>query len=120
MAKRILIIEDEEVLADTLKRKLQNAGFEVEKAPDGEIAIQMISKNKYNLFLLDLILPNITGFDVLQYILSRKVKVPVIVLSNLGQKEDLEKVAELGVKDYFVKTSISLSEVVKKVKQKLS
>lgn len=118
-AKKILIVEDEKSLSMALELKLSNSGFETKTASNGEQALELLKENKFNLVLLDLIMPNISGFDVLEEMFSRKDKTPVIVLSNLGQKEDLERVKKLGVKKYFIKSNINISEIVDYIKNNL-
>lgn len=118
MAKKILIVEDDRFLRELMARKLREGGFEVIEAGDGEEGLKKIKETKPDLVLLDLILPSIDGFEVL----SRKKedpeieKIPVIVLSNLGQREDIEKGLALGAIDYMVKAHFTPSEIIEKVK----
>lgn len=117
MAKKILIIEDEKALANALMLKLQSAGFETILVYDGEAAVSILEKQKFDLVILDLILPKRDGFYVLSELNRLKVSTPVIISSNLSQDEDIVRAKELGAKDYFVKSDITLSEVVEKVKK---
>ena len=119
MAKnRILVVEDDKFISKAYKAGLEKAGFEVIGAANGVEALKLIKEDGIDLVLLDLILPLKNGFDVLADIKldSEIEKVPVIVLSNLGQGSDLEKAKSLGAVDYFVKSNITLSEVVEKIK----
>lgn len=115
---RILVVEDDKFIGKAYKAGLEKAGFEVISATNGEEAIKLIREDRIELVLLDLILPKKSGFDVLADIKldSEIEKVPVIVLSNLGQGSDLEKAKSLGAVDYFVKSNITLAEVVEKIK----
>lgn len=117
--KRILVVEDEKALSKALQLKLESDGFEVEVADDGEVAVKKIAETKFDLILLDLILPKLDGFRVLEKIRLTNPKLPVFVLSNLGQPEDTKRAVALGATDYYIKSSIALSELIKKVKQQL-
>ena len=119
MTNKILVAEDEKPMAKALELKLTSVGFEVEVAFDGEEAIKKIKDNKYDLILLDLVMPKVDGFDVLKEIQNLKLSTPVIVSSNLSQEEDRKKAKDLGAKDYFVKSDTTLNELVEKVKQNL-
>ena len=114
--KKILIAEDEKPLSRALELKLLNSGFEPRVAEDGQSALDLLKKEKFDLVLLDLIMPNISGFDVLEQMQALKNKTPVVVISNLGQKEDLERVKKLGVKKYFIKSDINIAEIVDFIK----
>ena len=119
MTNKILVAEDEKPMAKALELKLTSVGFEVEVAFDGEEAIKKIKDNKYDLILLDLVMPKVDGFEVLKEIQKLKLATPVIVSSNLSQEEDRKKAKDLGAKDYFVKSDTTLNELVEKVKQNL-
>ncbi len=118
MAKKILIVEDDRFLRELIVKKLANEGYEVIEAMDGEQGIQKTKETKPDLMLLDLILPGIDGFEVL----ARKkddatiASIPVIVLSNLGQKEDVEKGLGLGAVDYLIKAHFTPGEIIEKVR----
>ncbi|HIC92609.1 MAG TPA: response regulator [Syntrophaceae bacterium] len=120
MAK-ILIVEDDKFLRELIVRKLKKEGYEIFEVVDGEEGLKKIKELKPDLVLLDLILPTIDGFEVL----SKKKddpeikKIPVIILSNLGQKEDIEKGLRLGAVDYLVKASFTPQEIVQKIKNLL-
>src|SRR3989344_3373135 len=102
--KRVLIIEDERPLAHALELKLSHEGYETTIAGNGKEGCEKAVAEKFDLILLDLILPEMDGFAVLQELHAKKIKTPVIVLSNLGQDEDRKKAKELGVVDYLVKS----------------
>lgn len=118
MAK-ILIVEDDKFLRDLLSRKLQDENLTVVSAVDGEEGVKKVGEELPDLMLLDLILPGINGFDVLKKIKEnpKTSEVPVIVLSNLGQKEDVERALSLGAKDYLIKANFTLEEIFDKIKK---
>jgi len=118
---KILLIEDDQFLSKILLVKLKRAGFDVFLAVDGEEGIKKAKEIKPNLILLNLILPKLNGFEVLSEIKKTPVlkKVPVVILSNLGQESDVEKGLRMGAEDYLIKTNLSLSEIVEKVKKHL-
>ena len=115
MSKRILIAEDERAIAKALELKLKNTGYEVDVATDGKNALDLVSQNKYDLLILDLVMPNVDGFQVLEELKNKGNKVPIIVASNLSQDGDFKKAKELGAKDYFIKSNTSLAELVVKI-----
>jgi len=114
--KNILVVEDESPLAFALQNKLKVAGFNVDHAENGENAILLASKKDYDLILLDLMMPRINGFEVLQYLKKeKKSKAPIIILSNLGQEEDVQKALKMGASDFYIKTNTPIFKVVDKV-----
>lgn len=115
--KKILIMEDEKPLANALEFKFKDAGFDIEVAYDGIEGVEMLKKNKYDLVLLDLVMPRKDGFAVLQDMAEEGKKIPVIALTNLSQKEDLERVKTFGVYDYLVKSDVALNDVVARVRK---
>jgi DNA-binding response OmpR family regulator len=118
MAKKILIVEDDKFLRELISRKLRSEGFEVSEAVDGEEGVKKAKEEKPDLILLDLILPGLEGFEVLSQVKTDKeVKsIPVIILSNLGQREEIEKGLRLGASDYLVKAHFTPGEIIEKVK----
>ncbi len=118
---KILIIEDDKFLRELISHKITKEGFMVEEAADGEEGLEKIKKLKPNLILLDLILPGIDGFEVLKR-LKEDISlsfIPVIILSNLGQREDIEKSLRLGAVDFLVKAHFTPDEIVSKIKNVL-
>ena len=119
----ILLIEDDPFLSSVLRLKLEKEGFKVIRAADGEEAIHFLTDQgiKPELILLDLILPKKNGFEVLENIRQDPLleKLPVIIISNLGQPSDIERGKALGIIDYFVKARLSVEELVNKVKQEV-
>ncbi len=121
MAKKILVVEDDVFLREMITRKLLLEKFEVVPANDGEEGIEKAKKEKPDLVLLDLILPGIQGYEVLSKIKEDKAtaKVPVIILSNLGQKEEVEKGLKMGAVDFLIKANFDPDEIVTKIKSLL-
>ena len=115
--KKILIAEDEKPMANAMETKLTSEGFEVKIVEDGDEALNLLKKEKFDLFLLDLIMPKVDGFSVLEEMKEKKIKVPVIILSNLSQEEDIKKTKALGAKGYFIKSNMSLGEIVSQIKK---
>lgn len=114
----VLVIEDDKFLRELLVRKLASEGFDVQNAIDAQAAFTILAERKPKIILLDLILPGVSGFEILEKIKSdpKIADVPVVILSNLGQKEDLDKAIALGAKDFMVKANFTLDEIVTKVR----
>ena len=121
MAKKILIVEDDEFLRSLNAKRLEGEGFEIDVAVDGNEALKKIQETKPDLIFLDLLLPNIDGFEVLTKIKAddNLKNIPVIVFSNLGQPEDIEKAKKLGASDFMVKANFTLDDVIAKIKEVL-
>ena len=117
--KTILIVEDDEFLRSLTAKRLEKENYHVEVAVDGENAISVIETVHPSLILLDLLLPGKDGFEVLKKIRSTEATkaIPVIIFSNLGQKEDIEKAKALGVDDFLIKANFTLDDVVGKIKK---
>ena len=118
--KSILIVEDERPLSHALEMKLKSQGFVTKVVTNGTEALAEIKKTPYDMMLLDLIMPVMDGFSVLTEIAEQKLKVPVIVLSNLGQDEDRAKAKSLGAVDYFVKSNTPIAEILSRVQGSIS
>jgi len=116
--KRILLIEDEEIIVNLLTRKLEAEGYFVEVARDGALGLQLIRKKKPDLVLLDILLPKMNGFGILETLHKEKIlpELPVIIISNSGQPIEVERALKLGVRDYFMKTNFDPDKVLAKVK----
>ncbi len=117
--KKILLVEDEEMLANMYQVKFQNDGFQLIKAGNGEEGLTLAEKEKPDMILLDVIMPKMDGFTVLKRLKENPATkdIPVLLLTNLGQDEDVKKGNELGAVGYLVKANITPSEVVAKVKE---
>ncbi|OGZ35128.1 MAG: hypothetical protein A3A94_00600 [Candidatus Portnoybacteria bacterium RIFCSPLOWO2_01_FULL_43_11] len=120
--KTILFIEDEPTLQKTVGQVLEQEDYEIKSALDGEIGLQLAKKEKPDLILLDLILPKLDGFRVLEELKKDEMtkNIPVIVLTNLESEADVERAMELGATTYLVKANYELEEVITKIKQVLS
>ena len=114
--KNVLIIEDDDFFRELIKKKL-SVKFNVFEAVDGEKGVAIIKEKKPDLVLLDLLLPNVDGFGVLSQVKadSELSSVPVIILSNLGQQEDIERALKLGANDFLIKSQFDIDQVVDKI-----
>ncbi len=117
MAKKILLIEDEEIMIGLLKRKLIKEGYEVSIARDGEDGLKKMKEINPNLVLLDIIMPKMGGFEVMEEMGKDEElkKIPVIVISNSGQPVEIDKAQKLGARDWLIKTEFDPQEVIDKV-----
>lgn len=124
--QKILLVEDDPFLSSLLKNRLVKEGFDVIHARDGEEAINVLRTSPVHLVLLDIILPKRSGFEVMEEIRTdmqvklQSPNLPIIVISNLGQPEDMEKGKELGAIEYFVKAKTSIDDLVGRVKDFVS
>lgn len=116
---RILIVEDEPVHLNVMKAKLEYEGYEVLVATDGETGYRMAKEEKPNLVLLDIILPELDGFGVLEKLKKDKINIPVIIVSNSGQPVEVDKALKMGAKDYLVKAEFNPADVLEKVEKVL-
>jgi len=116
---KILVVEDDKFLLKAYKIKFDKSGFEAIIASDGIEGLAATKKELPSVIVLDLMLPRMNGFEFLKAIKSdEKTKnIPVIALSNLGQKSDQEKTMELGASEYLIKTDYSLEEIADKIKK---
>lgn len=116
---KVLIAEDDAFLIKAYAAKLQKEGFEVFLAGNGQEAVDMARQKNPEIILLDMIMPVKTGFDALEDLKNDEElkKIPVVVLSNLGQEEDIDYAKKLGAVDYLVKSNISMKDVVEKIKK---
>ncbi len=121
MAKKILFIEDEEILLNLLQKKLTNEGYEVFIAKDGEQGLKKMREVLPDLVLLDILMPKMSGFEVMEEInkYPELKKIPVIVISNSGQPLEIDRIRGLGAKDWLIKTQFDPQEVVEKVKKQI-
>lgn len=118
----ILIIEDDKFLRDLISRKLKQDGFNILEAIDGEEGWRMVQEESVDLILLDLVLPGMDGFEVLEKIKNdpKTKKIPVMIISNLGEERDIKKGVKLGAVDYIIKAHLTPTEVVTKIKNVLA
>jgi DNA-binding response OmpR family regulator len=115
---KVLIIEDEEMLVNMYISKFTKEGYQAEKASNGRIGLEQARTIKPDIILLDIMMPEIDGFMVLKDLKNDTATkdIPVIMLTNLGQEEDIEKGKQLGATDYLVKANLTPAQVVEKVK----
>lgn len=115
--KKILLIEDEEIITELLKRKLTKGGYDVDVALDGEQGLEKMRNNKPDIVLLDIIMPKLGGFEVMERMHKDKElnDIPVIIISNSGQPVELDRAKELGVSDWLIKAQFDPQEVIEKV-----
>lgn len=121
--RRILIVDDDEFLLDMYTVKFKEAGFEVDFAAEGMTAKEKMKKYRYDAILLDIVMPQLDGFALLKDLRQEKDNIKdalIMYLTNLGQREDIEKGLALGVDDYIIKAHFTPSEVVKKVEELLA
>lgn len=120
--RKILLIEDDELLSELYNTKLSASGFDLESASDGEEGLKKAKEFMPDLILLDIVLPKKDGFEVLQALKKDEElkNIPVIAITNLGQKEEVEKGLRLGANDYIIKAHFTPTEVVAKVKKLLA
>jgi DNA-binding response OmpR family regulator len=119
--KKILIIEDDSVMQNALQEYLSGEGFEIACAVDGEMGERMAKSEKPDLVLLDIVIPKKDGYEVLAEIKKNEETkdIPVILLTNLGSIEDIEKALNMGATNYLVKADYKLEEVASKIKEVL-
>ena len=119
---KILLIEDDPLLIDIYTTKLKESGFEVEVVDDGEKVIQGIEKFRPDLVVLDIVLPHMDGWDVLRQIQAKKLlsQTKVMILSNLGQKDEVDRGMELGALKYLIKADYTPTQVVAEIQKLLN
>ncbi|OGE85897.1 MAG: hypothetical protein A3J48_00990 [Candidatus Doudnabacteria bacterium RIFCSPHIGHO2_02_FULL_46_11] len=116
-ARTVLVVEDDEFLLKAYNIKLKKEGFEVWLARDGKEAIAYLKKDPPDIVLLDLMLPYLNGFEVLEQIkaTAQWKQIPVIITTNLGQDQDIERGKKLGATDYLIKSDVKINDIVKKI-----
>lgn len=117
--KKIFLIEDDEITRKNLEAFLAEAGFGVESESQGDAGLRKLRRPeaKYDLLLLDIWLPKVNGFEILEALNRNNSKLPVIVISNSGQPIELKKALEMGAKDYLVKVNFTPQEVLEKIQK---
>lgn len=113
----ILLVEDDQMISTMYQTKFSMEGYAIEVASDGAAGLEKVKTTKPDVILLDIILPKLDGFAILKEVKSNPetAKIPVILLTNLGQDEDVKKGKTLGADDYFIKSNHTPAEIVEKV-----
>lgn len=121
MAKKILLVEDDIALATVYRTRLELEGFEVREVHDGEKALSAALEYQPDLIVLDVMMPRVSGFDVLDILRNtpETAKIKVVMLTALSQDKDKERAQSLGADDYLVKSQVVISDVVSRVKHHL-
>jgi len=116
---RVLIVEDDQFLRELIAQKLLGEGYDAESVIDAKGAYKALHKKTPNIILLDIILPGESGFTILEKLKADEqfATIPVVVLSNLGQREDMEKAKKLGAKDFLIKANFTPEEIVQHIKK---
>ena len=117
--KKILLAEDDPFIAEIYITSLKNADFKVALATNGEECLPKAKEEKPDLILLDLLLPKMDGFSVLKRLKedSELKNIPVIILTNIGEKENIEKGLKMGAIEYLIKTNFSPEEIIQKIEK---
>ncbi len=117
--KSVLIVEDDQFFSGLVAQKLNQAGFEVLLAGGGEEALNVLKEKNPSLIILDLMMPGMDGFEVLSRIKKdeKTKEIPTVVLSNLGQRDEVDRAISLGADDFLIKVNFTLDEIVEKVKE---
>lgn len=119
---KILLVEDDSFLLGMYAAKFELENFKVIMAEDGEKAVRLALKEMPNIILLDIVLPKINGFEVLRQLKANHLttEIPVLLLTNLSQKDEIEQGLKMGAADYLIKAHFMPSEVVDKIKKVLN
>ena len=115
----IIVAEDDKFIAHAYRNALELAGYKVHMASDGDEALRLIAKYKPDLVLLDLVMPGRDGFDTLREIRVTNKKLPIIILSNLGQDSDIKQCQHYGISAYMIKSDVSMKEVLHNIRKYL-
>ena len=115
--KSILLVEDEKALATVLNLKLQSAGYATDIMYNGDDALSALKAKKYDLLLIDIMMPKRDGFSVLDEMKKMNDQTPVFAMSNLGQDEDVARIKKMGVKDYIIKADASPGDILARVQK---
>lgn len=120
-AKRILFVEDDDALANVYIERLKAEGFDVKRVANGEDALQAALAYHPDLVLLDVMMPKVSGFEVLDILRNtpETVNLKIIMLTALSQDADKKRAEELGVDDYLVKSQVVIADVIARIKQHL-
>jgi DNA-binding response OmpR family regulator len=118
--KKILLVEDDPFISDIYVTSLGRSNFEVTHCKDGDECINTLKDNKFDLVLLDLLLPKSDGFEVLKKIKENPINTPIIVFTNLTDRETIEKAMSLGATDCLIKSNFKPQEIIEKINKLLA
>lgn len=119
--KKILMIEDDEFIRELYSRQVKNAGYDIESTPSGKEGLDFLAKNHYDLLMLDLNIPDVSGFQILENLQkSPKENMVVMILSNVAQDEFVKKGLDLGASAFVIKSTYTPEQVVTEIKSLLS
>ncbi|HSX43890.1 MAG TPA: response regulator [Candidatus Saccharimonadales bacterium] len=120
--KKILFVEDDEALASVYMMRLEAEGFQVRRVPNGEDALAAAMEYRPDLILLDVMMPKVSGFDVLDILRNtpETASIKIIMLTALSQDADKQRAMSMGVDDYLVKSQVVIADVIDRIKQHLS
>jgi len=118
-AKKVLLVEDDPLILKMYQAKFQNEGYKVSVAEDGVHGLSMVTEEKPDIILLDIMMPQMSGIDFLKKLRATESgkNIPVLVLTNLSEKTEEQDAVSLGVKEYLLKASLTPAEIVEKVKK---
>jgi CheY-like chemotaxis protein len=121
MAKKILIIEDEELMLNLLEKKLKAVGYDIATAVNGQDGLDLLKSQSFDLVLSDIIMPKLGGLELMEKMSQDPAlnNIPIIVISNSGQPVEIDQAKRFGAKDWLVKTEFDPQEVITKVKNLL-
>ena len=122
MAKKIVLVEDEEIMINLLQKKLIKEGYDVSIARDGGEGLKKIRETMPDLILMDIVMPKVGGFEAMEQIQKdpKINKIPIIIISNSGQPVEVDKARELGARDWLIKTEFDPQELIEKIKKQIS
>lgn len=112
---KVLLIEDDYYIRDLYKTVFTKAGYTVDTAEDGEVGIEKNNKEKYDALLLDIMMPKVNGMEVLKTVRGAGNAIPIFLVTNLGQESVIKEAFELGADGYFMKSQVSVDELVKEI-----
>lgn len=121
MAKKILIIEDEELMLNLLEKKLKAVGYDIATAVNGQDGLDLLKSQSFDLVLSDIIMPKLGGLELMEKMSQNPAlkNIPIIVISNSGQPVEIDQAKRFGAKDWLIKTEFDPQEVITKVKNLL-
>jgi DNA-binding response OmpR family regulator len=121
MSRKVLVVEDDRFLRELITQKLSREGYDVSEAVDGEDGVKKAEEKRPEIILMDLILPGIDGFEAITRIKANPEleDIPIIILSNLGQRDDVERGLKLGATDFLIKAHFTPGEIIEKIEKVL-